>query len=49
MLEAETHFRNVEGHRDLAQLAIEIEHDLTRRRQSDTHTSTKKDMAALTM
>jgi putative transposase len=49
MLEAETRFRKVEGYRGLANLAVAIEHDLIRRRQSDTHTSTKKDMAALTM
>ncbi|MBV8712303.1 MAG: transposase [Solirubrobacterales bacterium] len=33
MLEAETRFRKVEGYRGLANLAMAIEHDLTRRRQ----------------
>jgi hypothetical protein len=32
MLEAETRFRKVEGYRGLAQLAIHIETDLTKRR-----------------
>jgi putative transposase len=34
MLEAETRFRKVQGYRGLANLAIAIEHDLTRRRQA---------------
>jgi transposase-like protein len=34
MLEAETRFRKVEGYRGLANLAIAIERDLTRRRES---------------
>ncbi len=38
MLEAETRFRKVEGYRGLANLAVAIEHDLQRRRQSVTHT-----------
>ena len=38
MLEAETRFRKVPGYRGLANLAIAIEHDLLRRRQSVTHT-----------
>ncbi|MBV9046947.1 MAG: IS256 family transposase [Solirubrobacterales bacterium] len=33
MLEAETRFRKVEGYRGIANLAMAIEHDLTRRRQ----------------
>jgi putative transposase len=32
MLEAETRFRKVQGYRGLANLAVAIEHDLTRRR-----------------
>jgi hypothetical protein len=32
MLEAETRFRKVEGYRGLAQLAIHVEADLTKRR-----------------
>ena len=34
MLEAETRFRNVEGYRGLATLAVKIEADLLRRRQA---------------
>jgi putative transposase len=33
MLEAENRFRKVQGYRGLANLAVEIEHDLLRRRQ----------------
>jgi hypothetical protein len=42
MLEAETRFRKVEGYRGLANLAIAIERDLTRRRESASkeHTTT---------
>ena len=36
MLEAETRFRKVEGYRGLANLAIAIERDLTRRRNTAT-------------
>src|SRR5262249_21328353 len=36
MLEAEARFRKVEGYRGLAQLAIAIERDLTRRRNAAT-------------
>ena len=36
MLEAETRFRNVEGYRGLANLAVAIERDLTRRRRVST-------------
>jgi putative transposase len=49
MLEAETRFRKVEGHRGLATLAVKIEHDLLRKRQLDSHTSTEEEIAALTM
>jgi putative transposase len=34
MLEAETHFRKVDGYRGLAQLAVKIEADLIRRRNN---------------
>jgi putative transposase len=34
MLEAETRFRKVQGYRGLANLAVAIEHDLTRRRNA---------------
>jgi hypothetical protein len=37
MLEAESRFRKVPGYRGLANLAIAIEHDLLRRRQSVTY------------
>ena len=40
MLEAETRFRKVEGYRGLANLAIAIEHDLTRRRNTATNEPT---------
>jgi transposase-like protein len=49
MLEAETRFRKVEGHRGLATLAVKIEHDLLRKRQLDSYTSGEEEMAALTM
>ena len=49
MLEAETRFRKVQGHRGLATLANKIEHDLLRKRQLDSHTSTQEDMPALTV
>jgi hypothetical protein len=39
MLEADTRFGKVEGHRGLAQLAVAIEHDLTRRRNQELATS----------
>jgi transposase-like protein len=45
MLEAETRFRKVQGYRGLANLAIAIEHDLTRRRNA----TVKKLAAALTV
>ena len=46
MLEAETRFRKVDGHRGLATLAVKIETDLLRRHQAVTHT-TEEDLAAL--
>ena len=49
MLEAETRFRKVQGYRGLANLAVAIERDLTRRRQSVIHTRTEEDAAALTV
>ncbi len=43
MLEAERQFRRVIGYRDLAKLAVAIEHDLDRRRHADAaHTSIKE-------
>ena len=42
MLEAESRFRKVQGHRGLATLAIRIEHDLLRKRQLDSYTSTHR-------
>ena len=49
MLEAETRFRKVQGYRGLATLAVKIEHDLIRKRQLDSYTSTEEEMAALAM
>ena len=49
MLEAETRFRKVQGYRGLATLAVAIERDLTRRRQSVIHTRTEEDATALTV
>ena len=46
MREAETRFRKVEGYRGLATLAVKIEHDLIRKRQLDSHTSTQEELAA---
>ena len=39
MLEAESRFRKVEGYRGLANLAIAIERDLTRRRKKEPATT----------
>ena len=49
MLEAETRFRKVQGYRGLATLAVKIEHDLLRKRQPHTYTSTKKAGTAVTV
>ena len=49
MLEAESRFRKVQGYRGLANLAVAIERDLLRHRQSVTHTSIEEDAAALTV
>jgi putative transposase len=42
MLEAEGRFRKVQGYRGLATLAVKIEHDLLRKRQPDSYTSTEE-------
>jgi transposase-like protein len=49
MLEAETRFRKVPGYRGLASIAVAIERDLLRRRQSVIHTPSEEDAAALTV
>jgi transposase-like protein len=49
MLEAETRFRKVPGYRGLANIAVAIERDLLRRRQSVIHTPSEEDAAALTV
>ena len=49
MLEAETRFRKVEGYRGLANLAVAIERDLLRRRQSATHTTPEELITTLTV
>ena len=49
MLEAESRFRKVPGYRGLANIAVAIERDLLRRRQSLIHTTTEEDAAALTV
>jgi transposase-like protein len=49
MLEAETRFRKVQGHRGLATLAVKIEHDLLRKRQLDSYTSAEEELTTLTM
>jgi putative transposase len=49
MLEAESRFRKVQGYRGLANLAVAIERDLLRHRQSVTHTSIEEDARALTV
>src|SRR6516225_4558827 len=49
MLEAETRFRKVQGYRGLASLAVKIEHDLLRKRQPHSYTSTKKAGTAVTV
>jgi hypothetical protein len=47
MLEAEQQFRKIIGHTDLAKLAIAIERDLARRRQTTTTAPTRE--AAITV
>ena len=49
MLEAESRFRKVQGYRGLATIAVAIEQDLLRRRQSVNHTRAEEDAAALTV
>jgi putative transposase len=49
MLEAETRFRKVAGYRGLANIAIAIEHDLLRRRQSVTPTPVEEAATAVTV
>jgi putative transposase len=49
MLEAESRFRKVPGYRGLANIAVAIEHDLLRHRQSAIHTPSEEDAAALTV
>ena len=49
MREAETRFRKVEGYRGLANLAVAIERDLLRRRQSVTHTAPEELITTLTV
>jgi len=49
MLEAETRFRKVAGYRGLANLAIAIEHDLLRRRQSVTPTPAEEAATTVTV
>jgi hypothetical protein len=49
MLEAETRFRKVQGHRGLATLAVKIEHDLLRNRQLDSYTSAREATAGVTV
>jgi putative transposase len=49
MLNAETRFRKVEGYRGLATLAVRIEQDLLRRRQSVIHNPTEEEMQVVTV
>jgi putative transposase len=49
MLEAETRFRKVQGHRGLATLAVKIEQNLIRNRQLDSYTPAEEELAALTV
>ena len=49
MREAEQQFRRIIGHRDLAKLAIAIEHDLLRRRQPTPTTLTEEAAIAVTV
>jgi transposase-like protein len=49
MLEAESRFRKVPGYRGLANLAVAIEHDLLRHRQSVTHLSVEEAAATVTV
>ena len=49
MLEAEQQFRKIIGHTDLAKLAIAIERDLNRTRQTATTTPTQEATIPITM
>jgi putative transposase len=49
MLEAETRFRKVAGYRGLANIAIAIERDLLRRRQSVTPTPAQEAATTVTV
>jgi putative transposase len=49
MREAQQQFRRIIGHRDLAKLAIGIEHDLRRRRQPAPTTLTEEAAIAITV
>jgi putative transposase len=40
MLEAETQFRKIIGHGDLAKLAVAVERDVAAKRAANTHTTT---------
>lgn len=42
MLEAEQQFRRIVGHADLAKLAVAVERDIARQRQSDSHIPTEE-------
>jgi putative transposase len=48
MLEAETQFRRIIGHRDLAKLAIVVERDVATKRAADTPTTTDHTPTATT-
>ena len=49
MLEAERQFRRIIGYKDLAKLAVAIEHELTHHRQPAVHTSTEEAAIAVTV
>lgn len=49
MLEAERQFRRIIGYRDLAKLALAIEHELDRHGGRDLHTATEEAVIALTV
>lgn len=49
MLEAERQFRRVIGYRDLAKLAVAIEHDLQRSDGTEPHATNEETATALTM
>jgi putative transposase len=49
MLEAESRFRKLPGYRRLAHIAVAIEHDLLRHRQSVTRVATQETATAIAM